>query len=92
MIAVGYTLIFEFLVSLIPAVINKGHRAQIGCAACCSLGWTGAGLMSPQAGEVLLGSEPAWLHLLILCGGVVVTLIVAVQVIQRKEYATVSDN
>ena len=90
-IAVGYTLIFEFLVSLIPAVINK-LTVQYRLRGLLFTWMDWRGLMSPQAGEVFLGTEPAWLHLLILCGGVVVTLVVAVQVIQRKEYATVSDN
>jgi ABC-type transport system involved in multi-copper enzyme maturation permease subunit len=90
-IAVGYTLIFEFLVSLIPAVINK-LTVQYRLRGLLFTWMDWRGLISPQAGEVLLGTEPAWLHLLILCGGVVVTLVVAVQVIQRKEYATVSDN
>ncbi len=90
-IAVAYTLIFEFLVSLIPAVINK-FTVQYRLRGLLFTWMDWRGLMTPQAGEVFLGTEPAWLHLLILCGVVVVTLVVAVQVIQRKEYATVSDN
>ena len=89
-IAVAYTLIFEFLVSMIPAVINK-FTVQYRLRGLLFTWMDWRDLVSPEAGAVLLGTEPAWLHVLILCGGVVVILAVAVQLIQHKEYATVAD-
>jgi hypothetical protein len=83
-------LIFEFLVSMIPAVINK-LTVQYRLRGLLFTWMDWRDLVSPEAGAVLLGTEPAWLHVLILCGGVVVILAVAAQVIQHKEYATVAD-
>jgi ABC-type transport system involved in multi-copper enzyme maturation permease subunit len=89
-IAVAYTLIFEFLVSLIPAVINKFTvQYRLRNLLFTWMDWWD--LVPTQATNVFLGTEPAWLHVLILCGIVVGILIIAVQLIQRKEYATIAD-
>ena len=90
-IAVAYTLIFEFLVSLIPAVINK-LTVQYRLRGLLFTWMDWRDLMIPAGGRSVSGNEPAWLHLVILGGGVIVILTVAVQLIQHKEYATVADN
>ncbi|MHB8864977.1 MAG: hypothetical protein ACYC6N_21430 [Pirellulaceae bacterium] len=89
-IAVAYTLIFEFLVSLIPAVINK-LTVQYRLRGLLFTWMDWRGLMLPEAGDLFVGTEPAWLHILILAGGVLVILALAVQLIQHKEYATVAE-
>ncbi len=89
-LAVAYTLIFEFLVSLIPAVINKFTvQYRLRNLLFTWMDWWD--LVPTGASNVFLGTEPAWLHVLILCGMVVGILIIAVQLIQHKEYATVAD-
>jgi ABC-type transport system involved in multi-copper enzyme maturation permease subunit len=90
-LAVAYTLIFELLVSLIPAVINK-FTVQYRLRGLFVTWMDWRRLMPDEAKELFLGTEPAWLHVTILAFGVVVVMSVAVQLIQRKEYATASDN
>jgi len=90
-LAVAYTLIFELLVSLIPAVINK-FTVQYRLRGLFVTWMDWRRLMPEEAKELFLGNEPAWLHLTILGVGIVVVMSVALQLIQRKEYATASDN
>lgn len=90
-LAVAYTLIFELLVSLIPAVINK-FTVQYRLRGLFMTWMDWQRLMNDEAKELFLGNEPAWLHLTILAVGVLVVMSVALQLIQRKEYATASDN
>jgi len=88
-IAVAYTLIFEFLVSFIPAVINQlTVQYRLRNLLVTWLDWRD--LMPPEA-MILLGNEPAWLQMLVLCGVTVVLLVAAGVAIQRKEYVTASD-
>jgi ABC-type transport system involved in multi-copper enzyme maturation permease subunit len=90
-LAVAYTLIFELLVSLIPAVINK-FTVQYRLRGLFVTWMDWRSLMPEEAKELFLGNEPAWLHVTILLVGVVVVMSVALQLIQRKEYVTASDN
>ncbi|NLX54557.1 MAG: ABC transporter permease [Planctomycetaceae bacterium] len=89
-IAVSYTLIFEFLVSFIPAVINKFTvQYRLRNLLFTWMDWWD--LVPIEASTLFLGSERAWVHVLILCGIVVAVLGVAAQVIQRREYATIAE-
>lgn len=89
-IAVGYTLVFEFLVSLIPAVINKlTVQYRLRNLLFSWMDWRE--LVLKEAGEIFLGTEPAWVHLLVLAVGAVGVLWIATQVVQMREYATISD-
>ncbi|MCU0961150.1 MAG: ABC transporter permease subunit [Pirellulaceae bacterium] len=89
-IAVGYTLVFEFLVSFIPAVINKlTVQYRLRNLLFTWMDWWE--LVPKEAGDIFLGTEPAWLHLLVLGAGVVGVLWLATQVVQLREYATISD-
>ncbi len=89
-IAVAYTLIFEFLISIVPAVINQFTvQYRLRNLLVQFMGWRE--LLSDEAGELLLGDQPAWLHILILCCFTVTLLAIAAQVIQRKEYATADE-
>ena len=89
-IAVAYTLIFEFLVSIVPAVINQFTvQYRLRNLLVQFMGWRE--LLPDEASAILLGDQPAWLHILILCGFTVTLLAVAAQVIQRKEYITADE-
>ena len=92
-IAVAYTLIFEFLVSLIPAVINKFTvQYRLRNLLVSFMDWRELLMQeSGEASDVLLGKEPPWLHVIILIGITIFLLAVAAQVIQRKEYATADE-
>ena len=91
-IAVAYTLIFEFLVSFIPAVINKFTvQYRLRNLLITWMDWWDWDLVSSGPTTLFMGNERAWVHILILCGIVVGILAIAVQVIQRREYATVAD-
>ena len=90
-LAVAYTLIFELLVSMIPAVINK-FTVQYRLRGLFVTWMDWRRVMPADAKELFLGNEPAWLHVTTLLVGVVVVMSVAVQIIQRKEYVTASDN
>ena len=90
-IAVAYTLIFEFLVSLIPAMINKlTVQYRLRCLLVNWMEWSTDDSL-PEGFELLLGDEPSWLHVLILIGIVIGLLIAGTQVIQHREYATVEE-
>ncbi len=89
-IAVAYTLIFEFLVSFVPAVINQFTvQLRLRNLFVRFMGWRES--LGEELGETFLGHQPAWLHVLILCGFTVTLLAIAMQVIQRKEYATADE-
>jgi ABC-type transport system involved in multi-copper enzyme maturation permease subunit len=89
-IAVAYTLIFEFLVSFIPAVINQFTvHYRLRNLLVQFMGWRD--LLPDGTGEVLLGDQPAWLHIGILGLTVVVLLTVAMQAIQVKEYVSAEE-
>ncbi len=89
-IAVGYTLVFEFLVSLIPAVINRlTVQYRLRNLLFAWMDWWE--LLPKEAGDMFLGTEPAWVHLLVLAVGVLGILWLAAQIVQMREYATISD-
>lgn len=85
-IAVTYTLLFEFLISLIPALFNKftiSYRLRN-----LLFNWMPWRARLDEKIRMILGDEPNWLHLAILGGITIGLLVIAVQVIQRKEYVT----
>ena len=91
-IAVAYTLIFELLVSLIPAVINKFTvQYRLRNLLFDWMHWRELIHEEAQGVEVFLGDEPTWLHIVILLGIVVGVLAIAAQVIQRKEYVSAAE-
>jgi ABC-type transport system involved in multi-copper enzyme maturation permease subunit len=89
-LAVGYTLVFEFLVSLVPAVINQFTvQYRLRNLFVLFMGWRR--LIPEDAGRLLLGDQPAWLHILILCGYALGLMLVARQVIRRREYVSAEE-
>ena len=89
-IAVAYTLVFEFLISIVPAVINQ-FTVQFRLRNLFVQFMSWRGLLPDELGEAFLGNQPAWLHILILGGFVATLLAVGMQAIQRKEYATADE-
>ncbi len=67
-LAVAYTLIFELIVALVPAVINKltiQYRLRALLVDWCDLALTGSG-GRPSGVLALIGNDPAWQHVLVL--------------------------
>lgn len=84
-IAVAYTLILEFLVSFIPAVINQFTVLfRLRNLFVRFMDWQP--LFAGAAGYVFVNDQSTWLHILILAVYTVTLLVVALQVIQYKEY------
>ncbi len=85
-IAVAYTLIFEFLISLVPALFNKltiSYRLRN-----LLFNWMSwRDQLDPNI-RVIMGDEPSWLHLVVLGCITVALLVAAIQIIQRTEYVT----
>lgn len=86
-IAVAYTLVFEFVVSMIPALVNT-LTVQFRIR---TLLWLWADL--PLNGEVnallaFVGDPPAWEHVFVLVAYTLVLVIAAVGVAQLREFPT----
>ncbi|MFO7902198.1 MAG: hypothetical protein R6U98_06035, partial [Pirellulaceae bacterium] len=86
-IAVAYTLILEFLVSFVPAVINQ-FTVLFRLRNLFVLFMQWRPLFAGATGDVFLSDQPAWFHVLILCAYIITLLTVSLQVIQHKEYIT----
>jgi hypothetical protein len=88
-IAVAYTLIFEFIVTYVPAVINQltvQYRLR-----CLLVGWMDwedqQQLIGGPLPAALFGTAPWWQHVLILLATAVLLLVVAAIVLRRSELA-----
>jgi ABC-type transport system involved in multi-copper enzyme maturation permease subunit len=89
-IAVAYTLIFEFLISFVPAVINQFTiQFRLRNLLVLLMGWRD--LFPEDVGGAFLGDQPAWLHFVLLGTLILVLLVVASQLIQRLEYVTADE-
>jgi ABC-type transport system involved in multi-copper enzyme maturation permease subunit len=89
-VAVAYTLVFEFLVSLIPAVINKltvQYRLRN-----LLFTWMDWKEDLPDGASLLLGDEPFWVHLAVLAGLTIALLLIATQIIQKMEYVSAEES
>ena len=65
-LAVAYTLIFELMISFVPAVINKitvQYRLRSLAAEWCDISFSGG---SPSGALTLIGTEPVWHHITVL--------------------------
>jgi xanthine/uracil permease len=83
--AVLYTVIVEYGVSFVPALINKftiNYRLR-GLLA----NWMGWDDVRSEA-ENVFGSEPSWTHLLVLAAITLTLLGVAMYRVERTEYPT----
>ncbi|MEZ6134033.1 MAG: ABC transporter permease [Pirellulaceae bacterium] len=87
-LAVIYTLLFEGVLSMVPATINKFtvcFRLRALLADWCNL----ARIRSES--EALFGYEPAWQHLVCLVLYAVVVMVAALWVMQTKEFPVNSE-
>ena len=87
-VAVAYTLIFELVVSFVPAVINK-MTIQYRLRG-LTVSWCDLKLPVEFQSEALafVGNEPVWQHVLILIGMTIFLLIAAVITLRLREFAT----
>lgn len=86
--AVGYTLLFELIISFIPAVINK-ITVQYRLRA-LAVNWGKLKIISgPQSNVMtLFGEEPAWVHVMILISLTAALLATSVAVLRFSEFST----
>ena len=90
-ISVAYTLLFELVVSFVPALINKltiQYRLR-------ALGIEWANIDISKAGgdfgsTDLFGSEPAWFHITVLVAYVAALLVAATSLVRKREYLATS--
>ena len=91
-LAVGYSLLFELIISFVPAVINKitvHHRLQALLLQWCQLE------IHPdfmQGAITLIGNTPAWQHVAILMLYPPVFLGLAVAVLRSSEFSAAAES
>lgn len=91
-LAVAYTLIFELVISFIPAMINK-LTVQFRLRALL-IRWADMPIPSGrQAGMLtLIGDAPSWQYVLILLGIAPVLLAIAVAIIRLSEFSSAAES
>jgi hypothetical protein len=89
LIAFSYTLVFETVVAFVPAIIN---RVTIQYHLRCLLNrWVD--LKVPQEGQELFFSDwPAWWHVAVLAGMIVVWQAVSLAAIHLRQYVLGDEN
>ncbi len=95
-LAVAYTLIFEFVIRIIPAIINKltvQYRLQALLVKWCQLSLSDPG-ERPSGVQALIriGDEPAWQHVTILLLLPPVLLLIAVAVLRWSEFSASAES
>ena len=85
-IAVVYTLVFELVVSLVPAIINK-LTVQYRLRA-LFVDWTAIdiGRTDDFVTAELISNAPSWVHVVVLIGYTLGLLTAAVCLIRHREY------
>lgn len=90
-LAVAYTLLFELVISFIPAVINKitvQYRLRALAVDWCKLEIVGG----RQSTETLFGNESAWVHVTALICLTMALLVAAVVLLRLKEFSTSAES
>lgn len=93
-LAVAYTLVFELVISFVPAVINKitvQYRLRSLAAEWCDIKFMGPGSQSATAMQ-LIGSEPAWQHVVALVVQTTVIVVLAVVLLRAREFSTSAES
>jgi ABC-type transport system involved in multi-copper enzyme maturation permease subunit len=89
-VAVVFTLVFEFLVAFVPAIINQ-LTIQFRLR-CLIVRWIGLDLeVRTNAPPMMFSEAPSWQHLLVLAAYCVGLLTVAVYILEQRELATADD-
>ena len=82
--AVAYTVVFEFLVTFIPAVINQVTiQFRLRSLLFHGMGWLDE---LPDDVEIIISPAPAWLHVMLLIGMTAALLVAAGFVVSNKQY------
>ena len=90
-IAVVYTLVFEIIVSTVPAIVNKltiQHRLRALLVAWADIDVRGADRFISSE---LLGNAPPSIHVAVLVLYTIAMLAIAIWVVQRREYVNGTD-
>jgi len=85
-IAVSYVLVFEFLVSFVPATINRLtilYRLRT-----LLMQWMGWMEDLPPSAQLFLSDAPAWYNVMVVLGFAAAYLALAALIIQLREYLT----
>jgi ABC-type transport system involved in multi-copper enzyme maturation permease subunit len=93
-VAVAYTLIFELLISFVPAIINKmtvQYRLRSLAAEWCDISFTSSTGSSTTA-IWLIGNEPAWQHIAVLIALTVTLLVLAVLILRATEFSSSAES
>lgn len=91
-IAVTYTLIFELIVSFIPAVINKftvQYRLRSLASEWCRISLSNR---RSVAAAKLIGDEPAWQHVLILVLSMVGLVAISILILRVTEFSSSAES
>jgi ABC-type transport system involved in multi-copper enzyme maturation permease subunit len=89
-IAVAYTLVFELIISFVPAIINAltvQYRLR-------TLLWLWGGMeINSEMNAILafVGDPPAWEHVIVLVAYTIVTLTAAVGVVRGREFSAAEE-
>jgi ABC-type transport system involved in multi-copper enzyme maturation permease subunit len=87
-LAVAYTLLFELIISFVPAVINKmtvQYRLRALAASWCKLQIP---VTPGSTAASWFGNEPDWVHITVLLSQAAVLLVIAVTVLRFSEFAS----
>ncbi len=93
-LAVAYTLIFELIVALVPAVINKltiQYRLRALLVEWSNLALAGPG-GRPAGVLALIGDDPVWQHVTILLLLPPVLLLIAVAILRWSEFSASAES
>ncbi len=86
-VAVAYTLVFELIVSFVPALINKltiQYRLRALFVEWAEIDLSQAG--DNFASMDLFSSDPAWIHVTVLVGYTLGLILVATWLVRKREY------
>ena len=92
-LAVAYTLIFELIVSFVPAVINKitvQYRLRSLAAEWCDISYSGTS--GASTAMLFIGSEPAWQNIGVLILLTLTLLGLAVAVLRASEFSSSAES
>ena len=93
--AVAYTLIFELVISFVPAVINKltvQYRLRSLLVEWCELSLIGPNGRPLSTSLTVIGTEPAWQHVLILLAMSIGLVGLSVVVLKSREFSSSAES
>jgi ABC-type transport system involved in multi-copper enzyme maturation permease subunit len=91
-LGVAYSLFFEWIISFVPALINRitiQYRLRALAATWCDL--KRYSMRDPEL-MILMGDEPAWVHVTVLVSLTVALLVVASIILRMREFTTSAES